>query len=435
LAIKYFLKGQVMHRLIGILGILTMIGIIFLLSSNKRAIKFRVIAWGLGLQFLFAVIVLKTGPGKWLFLRINDIVITVMNCAQEGAAFIFGNLVNMLVPVGQSGSDGFKQFQDLFANNGSAIFAFSVLPTIIFFSALMGLLYHYGVMQKIVLFMARIMSKTMKTSGAESLSAASNIFVGQTEAPLVVRPYLSKMTMSELNAIMVGGFASIAGGVMAAYVGLLKDQIPNIAGHLLSASIMSAPAGLMMAKIMRPEVDHPQTAANVKLTMEKHTQNGIDAIVAGAGDGLKLALNVAAMLVAFIGLIALINVILGFVHNGLSLSLIFGKVMAPLAWLMGITWKDAPHFGDLLGTQIMMNEFVSYTKLQAYSLTMDPRTAILATYALCGFSNLGSVGIQIGGISALAPDRRSDLARLGLKAMLCGAFASWTTCCMAGILL
>jgi CNT family concentrative nucleoside transporter len=424
-----------MHRLVGILGIVTMIGIIFLLSSDKRAVRLRVIAWGLGLQFLFALIVLKTGPGKWLFLRINDVVIAIMNCAQEGAAFIFGTLVNTLVPVGTNGPNGFRQFQELFANHGSAIFAFSVLPTIIFFSALMSLLYHYGIMQRIVLFMARIMSRTMKTSGAESLSAASNIFVGQTEAPLVVKPYLSKMTMSELNAIMVSGFASIAGGVMAAYVGLLKDQIPNIAGHLLSASIMSAPAGLMMAKIMRPEVDQPETTAKVKLSVEKSTQNGIDAIVAGAGDGLKLALNVAAMLVAFIGLIALINVLLGHIHDGLSLSVIFGKVMAPLAWLMGITWKDAPHFGDLLGTQVMMNEFVSYTKLQGYALTMDPRTAVLATYALCGFSNLGSVGIQIGGISALAPDRRGDLARLGLKAMLCGAFASWTTCCMAGILL
>jgi len=424
-----------MQRFIGILGILTMMGIIFLLSSNKRAVKLRVIGWGLGLQFLFALIVLKTTPGKWFFLRVNDIVIGILNCAQEGAAFVFGNLVKMFVPVGRNGPGGFTPFQDFVVNNGSAIFAFSVLPTIIFFSALMSVLYHYGVMQRIVHFMARIMSKTMKTSGAESLSAASNIFVGQTEAPLVVKPYLSKMTMSELNAIMVGGFATIAGGVMAAYVGLLKDSIPNIAGHLLSASIMSAPAGLMMAKIMRPEVDTPETAGNVKLSTEKHTQNGIDAIAAGAGDGMRLALNVAAMLVAFIGLIALINVVLGLIHSNLSLSVIFGKIMSPLAWLMGITWKDAASFGDLLGTQLMMNEFVSYTKLQGYAAIMDPRSAILATYALCGFSNLGSVGIQIGGISALAPDRRGDLAKLGLKAMLCGAFASWCTCCVAGILL
>ncbi len=260
-----------MHRFIGILGILTMISIIYLLSANKRAVKLRIIGWGLALQFLFALIVLKTGPGKWFFLKVNDVVIGILGCAQEGAAFVFGNLVNMFVPVGQNGVGGFKQFQDLFANHGSAIFAFSVLPTIIFFSALMSLLYHYGIMQRIVLFMARIMSKTMKTSGAESLSAASNIFVGQTEAPLVIKPYLSKMTMSELNAIMVGGFATIAGGVMAAYVGLLEGFDSQYC-RTSSVSINNvAPAGLMMAKIMRPEIDQPETAGNVKLPTEKLT--------------------------------------------------------------------------------------------------------------------------------------------------------------------
>jgi CNT family concentrative nucleoside transporter len=425
-----------MQRFIGILGIATMIGIIFLLSSHKKAVRPRVIAWGLGLQFIFALIVLKTLPGRWFFLKINDVVIAVLNCAQEGAGFVFGNLVKSLVPVGQTDpSGGFTQLQNLFANNGMAIFAFSVLPTIIFFSSLMSILYHYGIMQRVVGFVARIMSRTMKTSGAESLSAASNIFVGQTEAPLVIRPYLQKMTLSELNAVMVGGFATIAGGVMAAYVGLLKDSIPNIAGHLLSASIMSAPAGLMMAKIMRPEVDVPETAGVVKLPVSRVNQNGIDAAAAGAGDGMRLALNVGAMLVAFIGLVALINLGLNLIHSGLSLSAIFGKIMSPLAWLMGIPWKDAPEFGDLLGTQLMINEFVSYTKLQAYAPMISERTAVLATYALCGFSNLGSVAIQIGGISALAPERRGDLAKLGLRAMLCGAFASWCTCCMAGILL
>jgi CNT family concentrative nucleoside transporter len=424
-----------MQRLIGILGILTMIGIIFLLSSDRKAVKVRTIAWGLGLQFAFALIILKTSPGKWFFLRVNDVVIAVLNCAQAGASFVFGSLVNMFVPVGQMGTGGFTQFQDLVVNNGMAIFAFSVLPTIIFFSALMSVLYHYGIMQRIVTFVARIMSRTMKTSGAESLSAASNIFLGQTEAPLVVRPYLPRMTLSELNAIMVGGFATIAGGVMAAYVGLLRDTIPNIAGHLLSASIMSAPAGLMMAKIMRPEVDVPETSGDVKVKFTKTTQNGIDAAAAGAGDGIKLALNVAAMLIAFIGLVALINLILGLFRDGLTLSWVFGKALSPLAWLMGIGWSDAPEFGDLLGTQLMINEFVSYTKLATYTPVISERTAILATYALCGFSNLGSVGIQIGGISALAPERRGDLAKLGLRAMLCGAFASWCTCCMAGILL
>ena len=425
-----------MQRLIGVLGIATMIGIIFLLSSHKKAVKIRTIAWGLGLQFVFAVIVLKTTPGKWFFLKMNDVIIAILSCAQAGASFVFGNLVNMFVPVGRTDPmGGFSQFQDYVVNNGMAIFAFSVLPTIIFFSSLMSILYHYGIMQRVVSLFAFIMSRTMRTSGAESLSAASNIFVGQTEAPLVVRPYLQKMTLSELNAIMVGGFATIAGGVMAAYVGLLKDAIPNIAGHLLSASIMSAPAGLMMAKIMRPEVDTPVTGGGVKVQFTKTTQNGVDAAAAGAGDGLKLALNVGAMLIAFIGLVTLINLILGQFKTDLTLSFIFGKLLSPLAWLMGIQWADAPKFGDLLGTQLMINEFVSYTKLQAYAPVISERTAVLATYALCGFSNLGSVGIQIGGISALAPERRGDLAKLGLRAMLCGAFASWCTCCMAGILL
>jgi CNT family concentrative nucleoside transporter len=425
-----------MGRLIGILGIATMMGIIFLLSSNKKSVRFRTIAWGLGLQFIFALIILKTEPGRWFFLRCNDIILGVLGCAQEGAAFVFGSLVQRLVPVGQSDSGGnFTQINNLFANNGMAVFAFSVLPTIIFFSALMSVFYHYGIMQRVVGVFARIMSKTMKTSGAESLSAASNIFLGQTEAPLVVRPYLQKMTMSELNAVMVGGFATIAGGVMAAYVGLLRDSIPNIAGHLLSASIMSAPAGLMMAKIMRPEVDIPETTGTSKIPIIKINQNGIDAAAAGAGDGLRLALNVGAMLIAFIGLIALINLGLGLIHSSLNLSAIFGRIMSPLAWLMGIPWSDANKFGDLLGTQLTINEFVSYTKLHAYAAVMSPRSNILATYALCGFSNLSSVAIQIGGISALAPDRRGDLSRLGLKAMLCGAFASWTTCCVAGILL
>ncbi len=425
-----------MQRFIGILGMAIMFGIIYLLSSNRKAIRWRTVAWGYGLQFIFALIVLKTQPGEWFFLQCNNIIISILSCAQQGAAFVFGNLVNRFVDVGNVDSIGnFTSFNGLVTNNGMAIFAFSVLPTIIFFSALMSILYHYGVMQRLIKLIAMAMSKTMKTSGAESLSAASNIFVGQTEAPLVVRPYLNKMTMSELNAIMVGGFATIAGGVMAAYVGLLKDSIPNIAGHLLSASIMSAPAALMMAKVMRPEVDDAETAGTHKIPINKVNQNGIDAAAAGAGDGLKLALNVGAMLIAFIGLIALVNLVLGLINKDLSLALVFGHALSPLAWAMGIPWADASKFGDLLGTQVMINEFVSYSKLQAYAPQMTERAAILATYALCGFSNLSSVGIQIGGISALAPDRRGDLSKLGLRAMLCGAFASWTTCCIAGILL
>jgi CNT family concentrative nucleoside transporter len=425
-----------MHRLIGLLGIATLMGIAFLLSTNRKAIKPRIIFWGLGLQFIFAVIILKTQPGKLFFIECNDIIMAVLNSAQAGASFVFGNLVNRFVEVGKIDPSGtFRSFEGLVANTGMAMFAFSVLPTIIFFSALMSITYHYGIMQRVVSFTARIMSRTMKTSGSESLSATANIFLGQTEAPLVIRPYLQKMTLSELNAIMVGGFTTIAGGVMAAYVGLLKDTVPNVAGHLMSASIMCAPAGLMMAKIMFPETEESETAGGSKLPIVKIHRNGIDAAAAGTTDGLHLALNVAAMLIAFIGIIALINLLLGLIHHDLTLAGIFGTILSPVAWLMGIPWVDASKFGDLLGTQVMINEFVAYAKLGAYAGQMAERSQILATYALCGFCNLSSIGIQIGGISALVPERRGDLARLGLRAMLAGAFATWTTCCVAGILL
>lgn len=425
-----------MHRLIGLLGIATLMGIAFLLSANRKAIKPRIIFWGLGLQFIFALIILKTQPGKLLFIECNDIIMAVLNSAQAGASFVFGNLVNRFVEVGKIDPSGtFRSFEGLVANTGMAMFAFSVLPTIIFFSALMSITYHYGIMQRVVSFTARIMSRTMKTSGSESLSATANIFLGQTEAPLVIRPYLQKMTLSELNAIMVGGFTTIAGGVMAAYVGLLKDTVPNVAGHLMSASIMCAPAGLMMAKIMIPETEESETAGGSKFPIVKIHRNGIDAAAAGTTDGLHLALNVAAMLIAFIGIIALINLLLGLIHHDLTLAGIFGTILSPVAWLMGIPWVDASKFGDLLGTQVMINEFVAYAKLGGYAGQMAERSQILATYALCGFCNLSSIGIQIGGISALVPERRGDLARLGLRAMLAGAFATWTTCCVAGILL
>jgi concentrative nucleoside transporter, CNT family len=425
-----------MQRFIGLLGIIVMMGAAYLLSSNRKAIKPRIIFWGLGLQFIFAVIVLKTQPGEWFFIQCNDIIMAVLNCAQEGAAFVFGGLVNRFVDVGKIDPSGtFTSFEGLVANTGMAMFAFSVLPTIIFFSALMSIAYHYGIMQRVVSFTAKIMSKTMKTSGSESLSATANIFLGQTEAPLVIKPYLKNMTLSELNAIMVGGFTTIAGGVMAAYVGLLKDSVPNIAGHLMSASIMCAPAGLMMAKIMRPETEVSETAGGSKLPIEKIHRNGIDAAAGGTTDGLHLALNVAAMLIAFIGIIAMVNLGLGLIYKDLTLAGIFGWILSPLAWLMGIPWADAHMFGDLLGTQVMINEFVAYAKLGTYAAHMTPRSQILATYALCGFCNLSSIGIQIGGISALVPERRGDLARLGLKAMVAGAFATWCTCCVAGILL
>jgi concentrative nucleoside transporter, CNT family len=426
-----------MDRLIGLIGMAFMLGVAWLLSLHRKNFPWRTVAWGFGLQLIFALIILKTYPGKWIFEKFNDIILTILSCSDKGAEFVFGNLINRFLNVGTMGANGqfINSEGSWLADAGTAFFAFKVLPTIIFFSAFMTILYHYGIMQKIVLALAKLMAKTMKTSGAESLSASANIFVGQTEAPLVVKPYVNTMTKSELNAIMVGGFATIAGGVMAAYVGLLKEVIPNIAGHLMSASIMSAPAGLAFAKVIIPETEEPLTRGQVKLKIEKIDANGIDAASRGATDGLKLALNVGAMLIAFIGLITLINIILGMFWKDLSLTWIFSKSFAPLAWMMGIPWNDCAKFGDILGTQITMNEFVAYLKLHDYAPLMSQRAAILGTYAMCGFANFSSVGIQLGGIGGIAPERRSDLARIALRALVAGAFASWCTCCIAGILI
>jgi CNT family concentrative nucleoside transporter len=314
------------------------------------------------------------------------------------------------------------------------VFAFHVLPTIIFFGALMSVLYHLNVVQVVVRGIAWVMQRAMKTSGAESLSVAGNIFVGQTEAPLLIKPYVGDMTMSELMAVMCGGFATIAGGVLAAYVRFGID-----AGHLLAASVMSAPAALVCAKLLWPETETPKTAGGAVQRIEKTTANLIDAAATGAADGLRLAANVAAMLIAFIALIALLNGALGAVGSlldaDLSLRSIFGVVFYPLSWCMGVSPQDLTAFGNLLGTKIAINEFVAYVELGAEKATMTPRSFTIATYALCGFANFSSIGIQIGGISAIAPTRRTDLARLGLKAMIGGAAASWLTACVAGILL
>ncbi|MCP4582154.1 MAG: NupC/NupG family nucleoside CNT transporter [candidate division Zixibacteria bacterium] len=425
-----------MDRFVGILGLIVLLVIAWALSRKRDNINWRLVGWGIGLQFVFALLILKTGPGKWVFEQCNSIILAVLKCADSGSNFVFGNLIGRFVNVGTVESSGeFVQSQQLVVDNGMAFFAFSVLPTIIFFSALITILYHYGIMQKLVLFIAKIMAKTMKSSGSESLSAAANIFVGQTEAPLVVKPYIGKMTMSELGAIMTGGFATVAGGVMAAYVGLLKDAVPGIAGHLMAASIMSAPAGLVFAKLFMPETEKSMTAGEVKLKVEKVDKNGIDAASRGASDGLRLALNVGAMLIAFIALVTLVNTILGLFWDELSLAWIFGKVLAPLAWLMGVPWADCAKFGDILGTKIMINEFVAFMKLQTYAAALSPKAQIIGAYALCGFANLSSIGIQIGGISGIAPERRSDLAKLSIRAMTAGAFASWSTACIAGILL
>ncbi|HEX9633574.1 MAG TPA: nucleoside transporter C-terminal domain-containing protein [Gemmatimonadales bacterium] len=432
-------------RLMGIVGIATMIGIAWLLSSNRARVSWRLVATGVGLQALLGVVVLKTGVGRALFNGANVVFTRLLGFTEEGARFVFGNLVRNNVPVGTpSGAPAdMAPLGDggLWAATG-AYFAFSVLPTIIFFSALMSVLYHLGVMQRIVQGMAWGFQRLLGTSGAETLSATGNIFVGQTEAPLLIKPFVGAMTVSELNTVMVGGFATIAGGVMAAYVGMLSPFFPDIAGHLLTASVMNAPAGLLISKILVPETGEPVTRGKVKVEIAKGDANVIEAAAAGAGQGLQLALNVGAMLLAFIALIALINAVLGAAGGlvgveGLSLERLFGWVFAPLAWLMGVPWGDAGAIGSLIGVKISVNEFVAYLQLAGTMGTdaLSARGEVIATYALLGFANFSSIAIQIGGIGGLAPERRGDLARLGLKAMIGGNLAAFMSASLAGMLL
>ncbi len=418
-----------------LLGIVVFLCIAVLLSNARKSISWRLVIWGLGLQFLFAVLILKTQPGHMLFDLARELIQKILSFTDAGAGFLFGSLYNGIVSNGASGP-----VQVLDASTGDfqglgVIFAFHILPTVIFFGALMSVLYHFGLIQRLVRSLAWVMNKTMGTSGSESLSAAANIFVGQTEAPLVIKPYIMGMTMSELMAVMTGGFATVAGGVLAAYARFGIDP-----GHLLAASVMSAPAALVMAKIMYPETEESKTQQGKLDTPAPETSNVLDAAAAGATDGLKLALNVAAMLIAFIALIAMADWLLSVGGNligleGLSLSRIFGWVFYPLSWCMGVAEADLMTFGELLGAKIAINEFVAFVELGHASATMDPRSTVIATYALCGFANFSSIGIQIGGISGIAPERRSDLAVIGLKAMAGGAMASWITACIAGLLL
>ena len=430
----------------GLVGIAVILGICTLLSTNRKAIRWRTVAWGLSLQVAFALFILKTAPGKVLFDWARIGVNRLLSFTDVGGAFLFGNLYratpDIVHNLGPGPIQGYVQITDSASGNLAQlgmIFAIHVLPTIIFFSSLMAVLYHLGVMQRIVSAMAWVMQKTMKTSGAETLSVAANIFVGQTEAPLVVRPFISTMTMSEIMAVMVGGFATVAGGVMAAYVRFGID-----AGHLLTASVISAPSALMLAKIVLPETQPSQTEGYLKMVVEKDSVNVIDAAAGGAAVGLRLAANVGAMLLAFIALIALVDYTLvkisqplaGWIPalGGLSLSKIFGWVFSPLAWVMGVPWKEAPVVGNLIGTKLAVNEFLAYVKLGAMHGQLSPKAYVISIYALCGFSNLSSIAIQIGGIGGIAPNRRHDLARLGLKAMITGALASAVTACLAGIL-
>ena len=422
-------------RIRSLFGIFVLLGLCYVLSKNRRQVKLGIVGWGLSLQVIFAVLILWTPPGRYAFQLASDFVYRILRFTDDGAGFVFGKLFHGL---GASATQGPVQVIDGtsgdFVNLGM-IFAVHVLPTIIFFSALMGVLYHLRIIQTVVRGVAWIMIRTMKTSGAESLCAAANIFLGQTEAPLVVKPYIAGMTRSELMAVMVGGFATISAGVLAVYAQFGIDP-----GHLLAASVMSAPASLVVAKILYPETEAPATQGGHVKDPERSTANLIDAAAGSAADGMRLALNVAAMLIAFLGLIAMLNWGLGWVgglfnHSELSLKVIFGYLFYPLSWCLGVDVQDLMRFGNLVGEQLSINEFVAYLDLTRLKAVMTPRSVTIATYALCGFSNLGSVGIQIGGISGIAAERRPDLARLGLKAMFGGAIASWITACIAGILI
>jgi CNT family concentrative nucleoside transporter len=403
-----------MERVISFVGLLVMIGIAYLLSEKKKAIQWRTIITGVLLQMVFGLIILKTDLGRNIFDSIGKGFNAILGYTGEGAKFLFGGLAT------PSDSLGF-------------IFATMVLPTIIFMSALMSVLYHVGIMQKVVEVVARVMMKAMKTSGAESLAAAANIFVGQTEAPLVIKPFVGKMTKSELMCLMTGGMATVAGGVLAAYVGFGID-----AGHLLAASVMSAPAALVCSKLMVPEIEESVTAGVVKVDLPKVSANVVDAAATGASDGLKLAVNVAAMLLAFIALIAMLNGILSGIGNlvgfpQLSFELLMGYLNAPIAWLLGVPWQDCLTVGAILGKKLVLNEFVGYLDLIAAKSQISERSAVLTTYALCGFSNFSSIAIQLGGIGTMAPEKRPILAAYGMKAMIGGTLACYMTACIAGL--
>ncbi len=432
-------------RLVGVVGIAAMLVIAWAFSTDRRRVHWRLVAMGVVLQAVFAFLVLKTGVGRALFSGANAVFIRLLGFTKDGATFLFGNLVNTNVPVGvptgMPPEASPLEALETWANTGAS-FAFLVLPTIIFFSSLMSVLYYLGIMQRVVRAIAWVMQRTMGTSGAETLSVAGNIFVGQTEAPLLIKPFVGAMTYSELNTVMVGGFATIAGGVMAAYVGMLTPYFPDIAGHLLTASVMNAPAALLISKILVPEVGEPATKGAVRLETERPEANVIEAAAGGAGQGLQLALNVGAMLLAFIALIQLINYGVGSLGGlagveGLSLERIFGWILAPLAWLMGVPWNDAGTVGSLIGVKTVVNEFVAYLQLAGTldAGTLSPRAAIVATYALLGFANFSSIAIQIGGIGGIAPARRGDLSRLGLRAMLGGNLAAFMSASLAGMLL
>ncbi|MDX1983925.1 MAG: nucleoside transporter C-terminal domain-containing protein [Bryobacteraceae bacterium] len=405
-----------MGRFTGLIGLCAILAVAWVFSSQRKSIRLKTVLWGLGLQFSFAFLILKTPAGQ-VFQAASVAVNALLEYAEAGSQFVFG-------PLGtKSGQFG-------------VVFAFQVLPIVIFIASLFSILYYFGVMQYVIKGMAWLMLRIMGASGAESTNVAASIFMGQTEAPLTIRPFLANLTQSELFTIMVSGMAHVSGAVMAAYVKIAGVSIE----HLLTAVIMTAPATIMLAKMFIPETGEPETAGSVRIQIDKPGVNVIDAAARGAGEGLHLALNIGAMLIAFLALIAMVNGMMGWAHTQAgfvppSLEKLFGSIFAPLAWLMGVSWKDSQAVGNLLGTRLVLNEFVAFLQLGPMKPELDPRSFTIATYALCGFANLSSIAIQIGGIGALAPSRKSDMARLGLKAVAAGTMANFMSACIAGMLL
>ena len=402
-----------MDQLIGVFGIFILLAIAMAMSNNRVSISWRLVFWGLSLQLTFAIIILKTPIGIPFFGAIDIFVKNLLSFSDAGSDFLF------------------KSFGQNIVEAPLMNFAFRILPTLIFFSSLINVLYHLGVMEFLVKSTARIMQKTMGTSGSETLCISGNIFVGQTEAPLLVQPFVSKMTNSELTAVMIGGFATVAGGVMAMYVSMLGN-IDGIAGHLLAASIMSAPAALVVAKIIYPETEESQTKGDLTISIKNDDDNIMEALSTGATNGMKLAANVAAMLIAFVATIAMVNAVLSLF--GLSLEQILGWIFSPLAWVMGVPWQEAYVVGSLMGKKLVLTELIAFGDLSTLisDNVLSERSAIISSYALCGFANFASIGIQLGGI---APERRKDIAQLGLKTMFGGAIASWLTATIAGLLI
>jgi CNT family concentrative nucleoside transporter len=419
-------------RFISLLGWITMIAVAWTISYNRKLFPWRTVVWGVGLQFTLALLILKTPWGGVLFDFAGKVIQKLIQFSNEGCKFVFGPLADE------------KLLTEKFGSGNAVIFAILVTGTIIIVACISSLLYHWGILQRVVRAIAWLMRKIMRTSGSETLSACANIFMGQTEAPLMIRPYVPRLTRSELMTIMVCGMAHIAGGVAAVYADMgRRAGYPNTAGHLLTASVLNCPAALMIAKILLPETEKSETAASAPATVPRTTANSIDAICRGASDGFFLSLNVIAMLIGFIAMIALANYVVTWpqAHLGVShpatLQTIFGWINAPFAWLMGVPAQDCFNVGQILGERVVLNEFVGYLDLttNAKQLALDPRSFTIATYALCGFANFASIAIQVGGIGSLAPERRGEMAKIGFRAMCGGLLAAYMTACLAGFLL